>query len=66
MVFKNCSCNRNRFFDELIDFQIINDKLFIDSFVLLKENKQYFMEDTQHFSKFFDLLVTFLNVTSKK
>lgn len=66
MVLQNSCRNRDSFFDKLVDFKIVNNQFFIDSFVLFKKDKQNFMENTQHFSQFFYLLISFLNIASEK
>lgn len=66
MVLKHSSCNGDSLFDKLIDFKIVNDEFFVNGFVFFKEDKQNFMENAKHFSKFFHLIITFFDITSKE
>lgn len=45
MVFENGGGNRGSFFDELIDFEIVDNEFFVDGLVFLFEDFEYFMEN---------------------
>jgi hypothetical protein len=66
VILEHSGRNRGSFLDKLVDFEVVNDEFFVDSFVFFIKNPQDFVENTEHFSKFFDLFIALFNVASKK